>query len=165
MITLRLDEQAKTATVVRALTHPLKLLSASQGNVETLPNGNMFVGGGSQRWFTEFNPSGKVVFDGHIARGNDNYRAFRYPWGGHAATPPKVVATPRGQAHRPGELERGDRAWPAGSCWPARTRVAGAVGTAPSHGFETAITARRHEAVRRAARLRRGRQRAHHEPP
>ena len=52
--TLRLDEQAKTATLVSALKHPLGLLSASQGNVETLPNGNLFVGWGSQRWFTEF---------------------------------------------------------------------------------------------------------------
>ena len=83
VLNVRLDEQAKTATLVKAFKHPLGLLSASQGNVETLPNGNLFVGWGSQRWFTEFDAQGNVVFDGRIARGNDNYRAFRYPWVGH----------------------------------------------------------------------------------
>ncbi len=93
VLNVRLDEQAKTATLVKAFKHPLGLLSASQGNVETLPNGNLFVGWGSQRWFTEFDARGNVVFDGRIARGNDNYRAFRYPWVATPSTPPKVVAT------------------------------------------------------------------------
>ena len=76
-----------------AYKHPRKLLSASQGNVEPLPNGNTFVGWGSQRWFTEFSPTGKVLFDGHLARGNDNYRAFRFEWTGRPAEPPKVLAS------------------------------------------------------------------------
>jgi hypothetical protein len=92
VLTLKLDERAMTATLVRALKHPRGLLSSSQGNVETLPNGNTFVGWGSQRYFTEFDPSGNVIFDGRLARGNDNYRAFRFPWVGTPATPPKVVA-------------------------------------------------------------------------
>lgn len=93
VINVRLDEQAKTATLVHAFKHPRGLLSASQGNVETLPNGNLFVGWGSQRWFSEFDPKGNLVFDGRLARGNDNYRAFRYPWVGTPSTPAKVVAT------------------------------------------------------------------------
>ena len=60
-ITVRLDERAKTATLVSAFKHPRNLLSANQGNVETLPNGNLFVGWGSQRWFTEFSPTGEVA--------------------------------------------------------------------------------------------------------
>ena len=92
VLTLKLDTAAKTATLVSAFTHPRKLLSASQGNVERLPNGNTFVGWGSQRWFTEFSPTGQVLFDGHLAKGNDNYRAFRYEWTGRPAQPPKVVA-------------------------------------------------------------------------
>jgi hypothetical protein len=95
-ITVKLDEQAKTATLVSAFQHPRKLLSSSQGDVETLPNGNLFVGWGSQRWFTEFTPQGKIVFDGRLARGNDNYRAFRYPWVGTPASAPKLVAEAAG---------------------------------------------------------------------
>ena len=66
---------------------------ASQGNVERLPNGDKFVGWGSQRWFTEFSPTGEVLFDGHLAKGNDNYRAFRYPWTG---TPGRAAEGRRG---------------------------------------------------------------------
>jgi hypothetical protein len=95
-ITVRLDEQAKRATLVSAFRHPRNLLSANQGNVETLPNGNLFVGWGSQRWFTELSPTGEVLFDGHIARGNDNYRAFRYPWSAKPYAPPRVSATTSG---------------------------------------------------------------------
>jgi len=93
VLTLKLDTTAKTATLVSAFTHPRKLLSASQGNVERLPNGDVFVGWGSQRWFTEFSPSGEVLFDGRLARGNDNYRAFRYEWTGRPSQPPKVIAS------------------------------------------------------------------------
>ena len=141
-ITIRINEQAKTATLVSAFKHPLGLLSASQGNVETLPNGNLFVGWGSQRWFTEFTPDGKVVFDGRIARGNDNYRAFRYPWVGTPAAPPKVIASADG-----GKVT-------ARVSWNGATQVtrwellAGAtaetlapVGQAAKQGFETAVTA------------------------
>ena len=91
VLTFKLDTagQDRDARSART-THPRKLLSASQGNVERLPNGNEFVGWGSQRWFTEFSPTGQVLFDGHLARGNDNYRAFRYEWQAQPAQPPKV---------------------------------------------------------------------------
>ena len=46
MLTIRLYTTAKTATLVSAFTHPRKLLSSSQGNVERLPNGDVFVGWG-----------------------------------------------------------------------------------------------------------------------
>ena len=92
VLTLRLDEKAKTATLVRALKHPRGLLSASQGSVQSLPNGDTFVGWGSQRWFTEFGPDGEVLFDGRIARGNDNYRAFRFEWTGQPKSAPRAVA-------------------------------------------------------------------------
>lgn len=91
-ITVRLDERAKTATLVNAFKHPAKLLAAHQGNIESLPNGNEFVGWGGQRWFTEFSPTGEVLFDGRLARGNDSYRAFRLPWSAKPYTAPKVAA-------------------------------------------------------------------------
>ena len=141
-ITIRLDEQAKRATLVSAFKHPRNLLSANQGNVETLPNGNLFVGWGSQRWFTELSPTGEVLFDGHIARGNDNYRAFRYPWSAKPYAPPRVSATTSG-----GKLT-------AYVSWNGATDVtrwellgganAGAltpIGSASKDGFETTLRA------------------------
>ena len=95
-LTVRVDERAKTAKVVRELKHPKKLLSATQGGAQPLPNGNTFVGWGSQRYFSEYDAEGKLVFDAEFARGNDNYRAYRLPWEGRPAERPKVVAARSG---------------------------------------------------------------------
>ncbi len=92
VLTLRVDERAKTAKVVRELKHPKKLLAATQGGVQPLPNGNTFVGWGSQRYFSEYDAEGKLVFDAEFARGNDNYRAYRMPWKGRPAERPRIVA-------------------------------------------------------------------------
>ncbi|MBE2314716.1 arylsulfotransferase family protein [Solirubrobacter sp. CPCC 204708] len=148
VINVRLDEQAKTATLVKAFKHPLGLLSASQGNVETLPNGNLFVGWGSQRWFSEFDAKGNLVFDGRIARGNDNYRAFRSPWQGYPSNAPQVTA------------EAGGGKVTARVSWNGATEVArwellgGAdanslapLASAPYSGFETALSANGSPAV------------------
>ena len=140
-ITVKLDEAGKTATLVAAFHHPRKLLSASQGDVQTLPNGNLFVGWGSQRWFTEFTPQGKVVFDGHLARGNDNYRAYRFPWVGRPSSPPKVVAV-RGSGNTAvrvswnGATEAAQWQLLAG---PSAAQLAPVL-TEPTEGFETTLT-------------------------
>ena len=96
VITVRVDERAKTAKLVSDISHPRKLLAATQGSAEPLPNGNLFVGYGSQRWFSEYTADGELVFDAELARGNDSYRAFRMPWEGRPAERPKVVATVSG---------------------------------------------------------------------
>jgi hypothetical protein len=90
-VTLRLDTQAKTATLVSSFVHPLGLLSQSQGNVQRLPNGDDFVGYGSRRWFTEYSPTGEVLLDGRLAAGNSSYRTYRFPWTGRPAELPRVV--------------------------------------------------------------------------
>jgi len=89
---LRLDEQARTARIVRAVGHPLDLLAGTQGNAQALPNGNTFVGWGSQGYFSEFGQSGRPLFDARVARGNDTYRAYRFPWTGRPTRPPDVQA-------------------------------------------------------------------------
>jgi hypothetical protein len=91
-ITIRVDEARGTATLVRSLTHPSGLLSATQGSVQMLANGNTFVGWGSRRWFTEYDAAGNVVFDAQLARGNDTYRAYRLAWTGSPTANPRIVA-------------------------------------------------------------------------
>ena len=59
--------------------------------MQPLPNGNTFVGWGSNRWFSEYDASGKLVLDGRLSRGNDNYRAYRGAWIGRPTTKPSVV--------------------------------------------------------------------------
>ena len=96
---LKLDDAAKTATVTRAQVHkPNTLLAGTQGNVQGIDDaGNIFVGWGSQGYFTQFTPDGKTVFDARIARGQDTYRAYRFPWVGTPAAQPSVASTSGGQ--------------------------------------------------------------------
>jgi hypothetical protein len=141
-ITLALDTQRMTASLRTAFTHPRGLLSSTQGGVQLLPNGNTFVGWGSRRYFTEYDASGRVVFDGRFALGGDNYRAYRFPWSGRPARPPALVAERRGDrvaARVSWNGATGVASWElwAGPSPQALTRVKGA----PYAGFETAISA------------------------
>ena len=91
VLSLRLDETARTAQIADVLVHPDQLLSGTQGNAQRLPNGNTFVGWGSQGYFTEYSRRGRLLFDGRIARGNDSYRAYRQPWSGVPRARPDVA--------------------------------------------------------------------------
>jgi hypothetical protein len=79
---LRVDSAAGKVTLLRAYPSPDDLLSGSQGIVQLLPNGNLFVGWGANPWFTEFSPDGNVLLDGHFSAGADSYRAYKLPWVG-----------------------------------------------------------------------------------
>lgn len=100
-IALRVDEAKKEVRLARALTHPDDLLAANQGGVQTLDNGHVMVGWGPQRTFSEYDPSGKLVWDLRLAIGYDSYRAMRRPWVGRPHTSPSVRALGRssGQMH------------------------------------------------------------------
>jgi hypothetical protein len=137
--TVHIDEAKKTATLETAFNHPLKLLSASQGDVQTLPNGDQFVGFGSQRWFSEFSPTGKLLFDGHIAKGNDSYRAFRFEWTGRPGNPPKVIAT-KSKVTASWNGATGVARWQL-LAGPSATALTPVSDTAPQ-GFETSISAK-----------------------
>jgi hypothetical protein len=142
-VTLRLDEAHKTATVVSAFAHPRKLLTPSQGDVQRLPNGDEFVGYGSERWFSEYSPAGELLFDGRMSRGNTSYRAYRLPWSGRPADPPRIAASVtygQVQASASWNGATGVARWVllAGPSASAMTAIA----AAPANGFEATITAR-----------------------
>ena len=132
-LTLKLD--GRRATRVRALTHPDGLRSSTQGSTQPLANGNTFVGWGSQRWFSEYDAAGRLIFDGRLAKGNDNYRAYRGEWVGLPSGRPTAVR--RGRALR--------------VSWNGATQVAAwQVGDTsyPRTGFETSVPAPNRTAVR-----------------
>jgi hypothetical protein len=91
-LALRLDGRSKSATVLSARVHPRRLLAATQGNHQPLPNGNAMVGWGSQRYFSEFDPAGNVVFNAHVTLGFESYRVYRMPWVGRPTTRPRIAA-------------------------------------------------------------------------
>jgi hypothetical protein len=94
-IVITLDPAGRTARLVTAREHPRGLLAATQGNVQTLAGGGLFVGWGSRRSFTEFAPDGRVLWDAHLAVGYDTYRAYRVPWSAQPVTRPRAAALVR----------------------------------------------------------------------
>jgi hypothetical protein len=141
-IALRLDMKTMRATLVREWTHPQRLLAGSQGNMQTLPNGDPFVGWGAQPNLTEFAPDGRVLFDAALAAPDTSYRAYRFPWNATAPGRPAIAA-----ANRPDGKLVVYATW-NGATAIARWRIrAGAspqalkpVAEAPSTGFETSVT-------------------------
>jgi hypothetical protein len=94
-IRIALDLATHRASLAAVLTHPNPaLLAASQGNVQTLPDGNTVVGYGGVPEISEYaGDSGGLLFDAHLPYDLIFYRAFRYPWSGRPLTPPALVAS------------------------------------------------------------------------
>src|SRR5215211_3957489 len=141
-IVLKLDEDAMTTTLLREYTHLDTVFSDTQCNVQILPNGNVFVGWGSEPFFSEFGRDGKLIFDASFTPELESYRAFRFPWKGNPEDAPAVVAEvgPEGDV----TLYVSWNGATEVSTWEV---LAGAgpdqlesVGSAPRKGFETAIT-------------------------
>lgn len=143
-IVLKLDMGEMSATLVREFTHPKHVLSTSQGNVQVLPNANVFIGWGSEPYFSEYAHNGKLLFDANFVGEAQSYRAFRIPWSGHPSDDPAVAV----------ERESDKKATLYAS-WNGATEVATwevlagsapdqlkPVGSAPRHGFETRISVR-----------------------
>jgi len=87
---LNLDEQAMSATLLAQYTHP-RILSGSQGSVQLLPGGNVFVGWGETPRVSEFDSSGRLLFDAILGEDYQSYRAFRMPWTGLPAEAPALA--------------------------------------------------------------------------
>jgi hypothetical protein len=77
VVTVRLNFRTKVATLVRSVDQPEGLVAPSQGNAQTLPDGDLVVGWGALPYFSEFSPSGRLLFN---AEGAGTYRAYRFPW-------------------------------------------------------------------------------------
>ncbi len=131
-LVLRVDTRRKRVTLVRSLVHHPRLLAATQGNMQLLPDGHWFVGWGARPYFTEYDATGeRVLFDARFGYKADSYRAYRFPWHGQ----------PRG---RPALAVDGRTAYVS---WNGATDLAAwqlvadgrAAGTFRRTGFETAL--------------------------
>jgi len=143
-IVVELDMDGMSAKLVREFTHPSKLLSTSQGNVQVLPNANLLVGWGSAPYFSEYSSEGELLFDAQLLGDGQSYRAFRFPWSGHPSDNP-VVAVEQGSDDRVTLYVSWNGATDVGS-WQV---LAGStpnhlkpVGSAPQRGFETTVEVR-----------------------
>jgi hypothetical protein len=93
-VRIALDFKTMRASLVSAYTHPSPpLLAASQGNAQTLADGDTVVGYGGLPAISEYAPDGALLFDAHLPYDMSFYRAFRFPWSGRPLSPPAVLAS------------------------------------------------------------------------
>ena len=78
--TVKLDTRNRVATLVASDDQPEGLAAPSQGNAQTTPDGGLFVGWGALPYFSEFDPSGRLVFNAEFPTGVNTYRAYVLPW-------------------------------------------------------------------------------------
>lgn len=93
-----LDVPARQATLRGAYYHPQDMESVSQGNVQLLPNGNVFVGWGHSAAFTEFRADGTPLCNIHFGASAYftfgrvvSYRVIKGSWVGKPETVPDAV--------------------------------------------------------------------------
>jgi hypothetical protein len=77
---VRINQRTKTATLIKTYNQPEGLVAASQGNAQTMNNGDLFVGWGILPYISEFSPSGNLLFNAEFPGGINTYRAYRLPW-------------------------------------------------------------------------------------
>jgi Arylsulfotransferase (ASST) len=146
-IQLQLDEDAMKASLLRKYTHPSKLRSETQGSVQVLPNGNVFVGWGSSPVISEFSHAGDLLFDAEFPAEDETYRAFRFTWKGYPNYDPAIAAE-----SRKGDEVKIYASWNGATEFATWRVLAGGgpkklkeLASAPKEGFETVITVNTNE--------------------
>jgi EmrB/QacA subfamily drug resistance transporter len=138
---LNLDHSTGTATLVKQYNGNDEFETEYMGDTQPLANGNTFVGWGSDPYFTEYSPSGKVLLEARFPSNNLSYREMVEQWVGLPLTLPAGAA--REQSGRTTVY----------ASWNGATQVASwrvlagassgglsAVATKAKSGFETAIS-------------------------
>jgi EmrB/QacA subfamily drug resistance transporter len=139
-VILQLDQASHTAGLVTEYRHNNDS-AAYMGNAELLPDGKMFVGWGSQPYFSEYSRSGKLLLDAVFPGPDLSYRANQIrDWTG------LPVSLPSGAARQRGKATTVYASWNGATevtTWRVLARrdpgPLVAVATRPMSGFETAI--------------------------
>lgn len=83
-----------TARVIKRFNRPDGGLTRLRGSVQTLPNGNTFVGWSESGYQSEFSPDGKVLMEASFGSTRfSTYRSYKFPFRGRPNAPPDVVAS------------------------------------------------------------------------
>jgi hypothetical protein len=100
-LVLQLDLIAMTANLSTEYYHDPLINVASQGNMQTLSNGNKFIGWGESKYYSEFisagnteaDPSLNLLYDAQMPGNNYTYRAYREIWTATPYYPPSIAVT------------------------------------------------------------------------
>jgi hypothetical protein len=89
---LEIDERKRKVALEQAFQHPAKFLSWTLGSFQMRPDGNVFIGWGTQPYFSEFSPDGELLVDGQFDGATRSYRTFLSEWEGRPSDQPAIVA-------------------------------------------------------------------------
>jgi EmrB/QacA subfamily drug resistance transporter len=95
-LVLRLDQQTRTATLAAQYGRGGGFESEYMGDTQPLPGGNVFVGWGSEPYFSEYSRSGRLLLEAQLPGPNLSYRATLEQWVG------LPLSAPAGAARRTG---------------------------------------------------------------
>jgi hypothetical protein len=142
-LVLRIDRRSRTASLAAQYVRERGFAADYMGDAQPLPSGDVFVGWGSEPYFSEYSRSGRLLLDAELPWPDVTYRATLASWVGLPLTKPAGAA----------RLARGRTTVYAS--WNGATRVAGwrvlatdgsgrlrPVTSAAKSGFETAIPVR-----------------------
>lgn len=93
---LQLNYRRHKATLVRQFARSGSTSAQSEGSLQRLPGGNVFVGYGSEPFFSEFSSRGKLLLDASLPVDDGSYRTYRFPWTATPRTSPALVAQRHG---------------------------------------------------------------------
>jgi EmrB/QacA subfamily drug resistance transporter len=139
-LVLDLDRQTRTAMLVAQYPSGGEFETEYMGDTQPLTNGNVFVGWGSEPYFSEFTRSGQRLLEGNFPGSDLSYRETLDPWVGLPLTPPVGAARPQGSRATVYASWNGATrlvSWRV-LAGPSATQL-GAVASVPKSGFETAI--------------------------
>jgi hypothetical protein len=93
---VEINQEALTSVLIESFYHPDSLQGGPEGSYETMPNGNVLIGWGSQPTITEYNAHNNTcVFSVQFAIfniGPDNYRAYKSDWVGEPTWNPAIAS-------------------------------------------------------------------------
>jgi hypothetical protein len=143
-VRISLDFETHEARLDSAYTHAdPPLLAPSQGDMQTLTDGNTVVGYGGVPAISEYAKDGSLLFDADLPFDMAFYRAFRFPWSGRPLSPPVVLAS----LNDTGEETIVHASWNGASevaAWRVlagkRSGTLAAQTTIPASGFESSTT-------------------------
>jgi EmrB/QacA subfamily drug resistance transporter len=139
-LVLKLDPTTHTARLVSQYKGDGNFESEYMGDTQPQPNGNTFVGWGSEPYFSEYSSSGKLLFEGELPGPNLSYRSSLEQWVG------QPDSLPAGAARSMSGKTTVYASWNGATQLASWRVIAGAsaahlaaVKTAAKSGFETAI--------------------------
>jgi hypothetical protein len=89
---LQLNHRRRKATLVREFARSTSTSAQSEGSLQRLPGGNVFVGFGSEPFFSEFSSRGKLLLDASLPVDDGTYRTYCFPWTATPKSAPAVAA-------------------------------------------------------------------------